>query len=447
MAKKIISFCFFLLILVEIFFPFNLLSQEVKVLTIDEAIKKALSSNPNLIALKLEAVAAKKRKEEVIANHFGEIDFIGSYNHYERNRILVPMAVDLFKNPELGMSQLPWDRNQTHYGITFTIPLFTGGTLFENDKIASYAEKSAKNHYLFSREELVYNVKSAYRNTLILKHALKSSSTFLEALEKDLEDYQFKFNLGQVASVDLQKIKFAYESAKSQYEEVKSQYTESLAVLCALLGEELGENRYELKDIDEGTDIPSLDEDIEKILLNRKDYLAQIEVTKMTYYKKLLAISAFSPKLVLQGTFLKNSAPSLPDDIYTRELIVGLKIPLFNGLKRVRTIEEASINLEIARQKEKAKKLEIETHIIKAKERIATAKALYEAGVAQRNLGQEIARIEKLKLEQGSGKMEDYLNARAQELNGETSYWRGFYLLQNSVDYYRFVSGKGDTNE
>ncbi len=439
--EKLLAFFVFIFLICLGAFP-----QEKVVLTINEAISKALSANPRLVATQLEVVAAKRRKQETFANHFGELSVVGNYNHYERNRILVPMAEDLFIIPSLGMSQLPWDRNQSHYGLSFTLPLFTGGALYEADKIATLIERSAENMSLFTREETIYNVKSTYRKALSLKHALDAAKTLLSALEKDKEDYLNRFNLGQIAKVDAQKVEFALESAKAQYEDISAQYTYSLALLCALMGEEPTDNGYELVDIEIVPNFPAMQDEKETVLF-RKDYLAQEEATKIAEHKKHLAISAFSPQIVLQGTYLKNSAPSLPEDLYTREWVVALKIPLFNGLKRVRAVQESFTNLEIEKEKQKAKKLEVETQIANAKEKLSSARALYNAGLAQRELGREIARIEKLKLEQGSGKMEDYLSARAQELQGETSYWRGLYALQDAVDYYNFVTGKGESNE
>lgn len=425
----------------------DLLPQVKSVLTLDEAISKALSSNPRLVAARLEVVAAKRRKEETFANHFGELNLIGNYNHYERNRLLVPMAIDLFKDPALGMSQLPWDRNQVHYGLSFTLPLLAGGSLHEGDKISTLLEKSAQNMSLFTRDETIYNVKTAYRNALILAHSLEAAKALLSALEKDNEDYRLRLSLGQVAKVDAQKVEFAYESAKAQYEDISSQYSYSMALLCALMGEEPQESNYELQDIEEVPVVPDLNENATTLVLSRKDFLAQMDATEVAVHKKHLALSAFSPQLVLQGTYLKNSSPSFPEDLYTREWLIALKIPLFNGLKRVRAVQESSINLEIAREKEKARKLEIETQILNARERLSAAEALYKSGLVQRELGREIARIEKIKLDEGSGKIEDYLSARTQELQGETSYWRGLYSFQNAVDYYNFVSGKGENNE
>jgi len=414
-------------------------SQDKRVLLLDEAVSKALASNPRLVAARLEAVAAKLRKEQAFANHFGEINIVGNYNHYERDRILVPMAVDLFKDPALGMSQLPWDRNQSHYGLSFTLPLLAGGAFHEGDSIARLFESSADNISLFTRDETVYNVKSAYRGALALKHALDAAAALRSALEKDNEDYRLRLSLGQVAKVDAQKVEFACEGAKSQYEDISAQYANAMNLLSALLGEEPGENVYELEDISEVPAAPLLNYDEKALVLSRKDFLAQMDATKVAEHKKHLALAAFSPQLVLQGTYMKNSAPSITENLYTREWLVAVKIPLFNGLKRVRAVQESSINLEIAKEKEKAKRLEIETQIANAGQQLRATEALYRSGIAQRELGREIARVEKLKLDQGNGNMEDYLSARAHELQGETYYWRSLYAFQNAVDYFNFV--------
>ena len=54
-----------------------------------------------------------------------------------------------------------------------------------------------------------------------------------------------------------------------------------------------------------------------------------------------------------------------------------------------------------------------------------------------------MARVEKLKLDQGTGKIEDYLTAQAQQLRGETAYWQGLYARETALDYFEFVTGGG----
>ena len=161
----------------------------------------------------------------------------------------------------------------------------------------------------------------------------------------------------------------------------------------------------------------------------------------------MLARDAFGPRLSLEGNWLRNDAPSLDHALDTHEFYVMLKVPLFDGLARVHALKEADINLQAARERARAKELEVSTQVADAEGRIEAARAQLAAGTAQRALGAEVARVEHLKLEQGTGKMEDYLAARAQQMQGETSYWQGLYALQNAVDYFDFVSARGGQHD
>jgi outer membrane protein TolC len=418
-------------------------------LSFAQAEERALSANPNLQASKLDAVAARKRTAESFGRHFGELSLIGAYNHYERDRLVVPMAIELFANPALGMFQLPWDRNQTHYGLTWQVPLLASGGLHEGDRIARLSQSASEHLALFTRDQILYNVRASYRNALIVRHALIAAQAYQKALEKDEADAQLKVKIGAMAPVDAAKVTYALRGAEAQVAEFAAQSQTAQAVLAALMGEECPAEGFELQDIPGEPKVPatSADEDMKGALARRGDLLAAREGATIFEHKRHLALEAFSPQLVLQGTYLRNEAPSLKDPLYTREWALLLKVPLFNGLSRIYAIQEADANLLAAKQREKAKELDVATQVADAQGRLDSAQALYSAGQSQRGLGQEVARVEHLKLEQGTGKMEDYLAARGQELAGETSYWRGLYAYQSAVDYLAFVTSRGGDYE
>lgn len=418
-------------------------------LSLAQAEQKAMAANPSLQAAKLEAVAAKKRTGEAFGRHFGELDLVGAYNHFERHRIVVPMAVDLFVNPALGMSQLPWDTNQVHYGLTWQVPLLAAGGLHEGDRIARLSQSATEHVALFTRDQILYNVRASYRNALIVRHALDAAQAYQKALQKDEADAQLRVKIGAMAPVDAAKVTYALRGAEAQVAEFSAQSRTAQAYLAALLGEEPPAGGFELSDIPGEPAAPtaSSEDNTKAAFAGRGDLMAAREGTAIVEHKKHLALEAFSPQLVLQGTYLRNDAPSLKDPIYTREWVLMMKIPLFTGLSRIYAVQEADANLLAARQREKAKELDVATQVADAEGRLDSAKALYAAGQAQRGLGQEVARVEHLKLEQGTGKMEDYLAARGQELAGETSYWRGLYAYQGAVDYLAFVTARGGDHE
>ncbi len=183
-------------------------------LSLAQAEERAMSANPALQAAKLEAVAAKARKGEALGRHFGELSLVGDYDHFERDRIVVPMAKELFADPALGMSRLPWDRNQVHYGLTRQIPLLAAGGLHEGDRIARLSKSASEHLPLFTRDQIRYNVRAAYRNALVAGHALDAAQAYREALEKDESDARLKVKIGAMAPVDAAKITFTLRAPR-----------------------------------------------------------------------------------------------------------------------------------------------------------------------------------------------------------------------------------------
>ena len=76
-------------------------------LTLEEATTRALAASPRILAAQNDASAATQGAAQARARRFGAVDLTGAYNHYESDRLVRPMAIDLFKNPAGGFSQLP----------------------------------------------------------------------------------------------------------------------------------------------------------------------------------------------------------------------------------------------------------------------------------------------------------------------------------------------------
>ena len=413
-------------------------------LTLEEAEAKALSANPMTRAARLDALAAAQRVAEAKGRHFGTVDLFGGYVNFESPRLVRPMSIDLFTDPAAGFSQLPWDANQVHYGIAFRIPLLAGGSLHEGDRIAGLARSAAEATAGFSREEVRTRVRAAYRTALLARHALEAAQAYRGALEKDESDARLEVKVGALAPVAAAKLTFALRGAEAHVAALAAEKRTALAALAAVLGETLPSDGYDLGDVPE--EPPPAEpggRTVADALAGRLDLVAARDATGIAEHEKALARESFGPRLSLEGNWQRNDAPSLAHPLDTHEIAVMFNLPLFDGMTRVHTLEEAEIRLQAARERERAKELEVSIQVVDAEGKVEAARAQLAAGEAQRALGAEVARVEHLKLEQGTGKMEDYLAARAQEMQGETGYWQGLYALQTAVDYLDFVSARG----
>jgi outer membrane protein len=412
-------------------------------LTMKDAEVHAQAANPRLAASRLEAVAAGRREAQARDRHFGQIDAVASYNNYESPRLVRPISIDQFEIPALGLYQLPWDQNQTHYGFAFQLPLLAGGALHEGDRSASLARSAAEKTAEFTGDEIRTNVRAAYRNALLVRHALDAARQYAAALTKDEGDARLKVRLGASAPVDAAKLTYALRGAEAQVAELETQERTAQAYLAALMGEDPPAGGWDLADVaDERVRMDEPGDGLAKALTMRADLGAVRDATRISESRKRLALASFGPRLALEGNVLWNRAPSVSGSLETHELAVTLRLPLFDGLGRLHAVREAEANLAAARERERGKELEVAAQVVEARGRLEAARAQLRAGEAQRDLGKEVARVERLRLDQGTGKVEDYLSARSQELLGETAYWRGLYALQTAEDTLDFVTAK-----
>lgn len=413
-------------------------------LTLQQAEEQALAANPRTRAAHLEALAAAQRQNEARGRRFGSVELVGGYDRFESPRLVRPISIDMITDPTAGFAQLPWDADQTHYGLEFQIPLLSAGSLPEGERISALARSAAEDTARFTRQEIRLGVRVAYRNALLAGHALAAAQAYRAALAKDEEDAQLKVELGSLAPVDAAKVTFALRGAEAHVAALAARQATARATLAALLGEEPPTDGYDLVEVAEEPAAKALPEDgTEAARAARLDLAAVREGTHIAERKTRLARAAFRPRLGLVGHWLRHDAPSLSEALDTHQISLVLRLPLFTGLTRLHAVKEADLELQAARERERAKELEVSTQVADASGRVEASRAQLAAGKAQRALGAEVARTEHVKLVQGTGEVEDYLVARAQEMEGETSYWQGLYALWNAVDYLDFVSARG----
>ena len=102
---------------------------------------------------------------------------------------------------------------------------------------------------LFTRDELRTNVRAAYRNALLVRHALDAARQYAAALTKDEGDARLKVRLGAAAPVDAAKVTYALRGAEAQVAELEAQERTAQAYLAALMGEDPPAGGWDLADV------------------------------------------------------------------------------------------------------------------------------------------------------------------------------------------------------
>ena len=413
-------------------------------LTLDTAIARALAANPSARAARLEALAAHARTAQAYARHLGDADVVGVASRYESPRLVKPLAGPV---TPAAIGRLPFDRDQLHYGVAWQIPLFAGGALVEGDKVARLAEASARATEARSLQELRYNVGAAYRNVLAVRHALAAAIAHEKALAQDEASARLRVETEAWSHADAAKVSFALASAQARRAGLTAQLRGATSVLAALIGDDSATTAYELEDVpaEPSGPVSSAQELAGVASARRADLLAARDTAEAQRARVDAVRAGFWPQLAFAGNTLFNDAPSVGSPIRTWELTIQLKIPLLGDVGRELSVREAEAAASAAAERSRAKALEVESQAVDATGRVESARAALVAGKAQRELGAEAARVEELRFQAGTGRIEDHLAARASALEGETGYWQALYALQSAYDYLELVSGMGGT--
>lgn len=415
-------------------------------LTLDGAVARALTASPALRAARLESLAAEARTNQAWFRHLGELDLVGVASRFEGDRLVKPITGPL--NPA-AIGGLPFDREQLHLGVTWQVPLFTGGALVEGDRAAGLAARAASTTAQRTLDEVRYAIRAAFRNALGVRHALAAAEAYEAALAQDVASARLKVETEAWSRADGDKVSFALASARSRRAGLEAQRRAALGYLAALMGEPPLAASYELEDVAAAPPPPAPPpEELQARAIAQRPDLQSAHLGAEAQRRRSAAVRAgFWPQLGLTGNYTFNDAPSVGLPLQTWEVTLQVKLPILGDLGRVSAVREADAAAAAATERARAKGLEVEAQVVEALGRLEAARAALAAGEAQRSLGAEVARVEQLRFEAGTGKAEDLLAARAQALEGETAFWLGTYGLQAAQDYLELVSGKGGSRE
>ncbi len=409
-------------------------------LTVDDCVRRATAANPKIAAARLDAAGAAHRAASAGARRLGTIDALASWNDYESNRILRPMASDLFADPAKGFLQLPWASEQLHYGIALQFPLLDGGRIAENARASRALAESAGASADQVEEDIRLNVTTTARAALVLQHMLTAADAYVAALERDAGDAELRLRVGSAAAIDAQKVRFSLAGAKADRESVHAQLRATEAVLASLMGDEPPQDGYQIADesIDSSPSASASG--------TRRDVIAAEKFVEATTHRERQAKKEFAPEVGIALLIQQHRAGSIPA-MRTHELAINLRLPLFDGGSRIAALADARSARAAAEERLRAKRLDAAAQRSDAAARLDAARAALEAGKQQRSLGAEVARVEKLRLDQGVGRMDDYLAARAAELRGDTAYWQALYAQRNAHNYYDYVTARRFAHE
>jgi len=398
-------------------------------LNIQQAVEFALKNHVDVKNAELEVGIAKARMNELVGAGLPQVNGSADINKF----IEIPTQFipgEFFDEKPGTFIPVKFGQNYSaSAGISASQLLFDGTYLVGLKASKVYSELSKKDLQR-TKIDVAVNVTKAYYLVLVANERLKQLASDLERLGKVKSDTKALYDNGFVEKIDYDRIELNFnllESAKNQAERLTAN---SYKLLNFQMGMDINTTVELTENINDLNLLTPVLENETVDLNNRIEYSAlqtQYELTGLDVrrYK-----SYRLPSLVLFGNLSANASRDEftifeTDYKWYPTSIVGasLKLPLFGGLKINQQVRQAKLTRmkveNTINSVEQGIQLEFKSAITNLNNNIDRLSTQ----AKNRDLAREIARVSKIKYDQGVGSNLEVIDAESSLREAETNYY------------------------
>ncbi len=209
-------------------------------LDLESALRFALKHNPGLRISEKDVATEKYGVEAAKAERMPKVDFGTGATRYRYPTPLTPLVLPSTLTPaSLASLEVP-DFERTIYdaGASFRLPLYRGGRITANIRVAEMRKALAQENYRVSEQDLIYNVTSVYHKILQLQKLLAANKASVTQLESHLRDVESFLKAGTAARLDLLKTEVDLAHARDNLLLVGNNLASAFELLRNLMGME-----------------------------------------------------------------------------------------------------------------------------------------------------------------------------------------------------------------
>ena len=222
-------------------------------------------------------------------------------------------------------------RNHTYQGVFVVAqPLYTGGALRAQNKIAQADEKLDRLNAELTLDQIHYQSDAVYWNAAASRAMLEAAARYEEIVKQQFDIIQDRFNDGMISRTDLLMISTRKKETELQYIKARQNYTLALQKLNILMGEDPNapvDSLCAIGVICEPVTLMNLDD----VLQRRADYAStEVNIQKSEAQRKA-ALSQYNPQInmFLTGGWA-TASPNMGYDVsFTPILGMNVNIPIF----------------------------------------------------------------------------------------------------------------------
>jgi len=403
-------------------------------------ISYGLKHSPAIQVAKAQTRLSRLSREASKAARYGELNLVGDYTHYNIERTLAPLP------PGATASATPITTTKDMYslGLTYAVPLFTGGAQARQIEIDQIANTMAEGSLKLTKAQLTYNIRTLYLSILSLQEILYAQRTHTQALQALEKQIAKEVAVGRKAAIEQYKSQADITASSTQEEILGATIKITKATLGALIGKSVSKisplqfsvkkPRYSIKN-----------------LLKKVSGLTRLKLERLQTQKAQKAIqkaaAASMPQVSLNAYAGRNFGADIHSDSWDSEDLWQISIKgqynLVDFGKRAINEEKARVALLQSRLHLQQVALDIKKQLLQAVQKIKLSYASYRGNQAQYRLSKKSAQIEKERYESGASTLNDLLLAQSKVQFARSKVIQSRYDYKKNQYYLDYILEKG----
>lgn len=468
---------YYIIALVQLFFSFNLIAQELekpitdteqKKWTLEECISYALENNITVKLSELDLDLADISKKDAYGNYLPSLNF-NTNNQWVRG---------LTQNVTSGILEQQITRNFSFNG-TSGVPIFQGLANLREFQRAKIEKLAAQYNVNQIKDNISLNVANSYLQILVSKQTLELLKDQNEVTEEQIDLTQELVDSGVVPEGDLLEIKAQSADEQQQITVAENDVQVALIALAQLL---LIKDYEEFDIADEDYDIPITDiieRDPKEILQRAKEERYEVlvaeqdvelakkdlQLSKSQYYPSISGFFNYNTResdreritqtnsldpdypFVESGLIVANSGESVLSPNFLLETVsadpffdqlrnndgytigIQMNIPVFNGFSVRNQVQRSKVNIMRAEYQLEQTKLELESSVYQAYLDARGAARTYEAALKSVEAQQLAYNYAESRFDVGMSNSVDLTQSKFRLVNAENN------LIQAKYNY------------
>jgi outer membrane protein TolC len=400
-------------------------------LSLQDAVKTALESNPMVLASKDQVVAAQARigmAKSMTRPQLSATATAGTAN----------MEGFLLTSPGVtptGITSFPGSTAATGQ-LMAMMPIYTGGKLSAQVNSAKALSQAASLDQASIQRSVTLETKLAYHQALLARETVQVFQDLVKEQTERVRVTEKSLNQGKIPKIDLLRNQTELADAQKELVDAEQSYQNALAELKDMLGVSQASD-ISLSDLLNYTSTQVASESLQKIAQTKRPELAAIHSRiESTQYNVQNTKGAYKPQVYLNGMGEIRSMRDGGESGYT--IGVTASLPIFDGGQRRSAVQEAESMQKVMKQDERKIALSIEKEVQMALNEFNAADkkvALSKTAIEQ---AEEDYRVVKLRYEAGKAINTEVLDAFAALTQARTNQLQaltGYQIAKDRLSY------------